>query len=250
MNAGAISNSAVEIDTGDGADRIGGGNGRAEGLEVGSVVGQDDVNRITVGFGTELELTGDRDDVGDVVVAVGLHTAVRGCEANPIAIDQREGSADLGGREPIGAGSTVVDEGEGAEGFGAHGLGSDAIAAAGRGLKAEIGAGLNAVGAGVSEVGVVNAVGAAGKGSQGQASDVAGANGLGRGATDAEAEGLPGREAGVAAAGCFHGAAGIDDKTKRFRRGVGLDVAGEGEGDGIAGREAAAIGAEGIGGEH
>ena len=250
LNSGAIGDSAVEIDTGNRADGIGGGDSRAVGLQVGPVVGRGDIDRIAVWFGTELELTRDRDDVGDVVVAVGLDTAVRGGEANPIAIDQREGSADLGDGEAVGGGSTVVDEGEGAEGFGAYGLGGDAIAAAGRGLKAEIGAGLNAVGAGIGEVGIVDAVGAAGKGSQGQAINGAGGHGLGCGAGDAEAEGIAGGEAGVAAAGGLDGAGGIDNKTKRFRRGVGLDVAGEGEGDGIAGREAAAIGAKGIGGEH
>ena len=90
LNTGAR---AVEIDTGDSADRVGRGDRRAIGLQAS---GSDDVNRITVRFRTELELTGDRDDVGDVVIAIGLDTAVRAGEANPIAIDQREVSADLG----------------------------------------------------------------------------------------------------------------------------------------------------------
>ena len=117
-------------------------------------------------------------------------------------------------------------------------------------MQAEIGAGLDAVGGGVREIGVVNAIGAAGEGSKSEAIDVAGADRLGRGTTDGEAEGITGAEAGVAAAGCLNGAAGIDDKPQRFGCGVGLDVAGEGQGDVVAGGEAAAIGAQAIGGEH
>ncbi len=74
-----------------------------------------------------------------------MDTAVRGGEANPIAIDEREVSTDLGGGEAIGRGSAVVGQRESAERLVANGLGRDAVIAAGRGLKGEIGAGLNAV---------------------------------------------------------------------------------------------------------
>ena len=249
LNPAQAGASAGELHTGDGADRISRGHRRAVGLQAAGT-GCHHIDGGAIRFGTELKLTDAGNGIEDVVITIRLNTGVGAGEANAIAIDQREAGAGLADGEAIGCGRAVVDQGDGAERLVAGGLGGDTVVAAGCREQIESGAGLNAVAAGIGEVGIVDAVGAAGQASDGQAFDVGGCDGLKPAGCDREIQRIRGSQAGITATGRLHSAVGVDNKARCFGCGVGLDAAGKAERDAVAGGEAAAIGTKAVGSEH
>ena len=143
-----------------------------------------------------------------------------------------------------------MDQGDGPQRLATNAVSTHLAVAGGGDLQGQIRTGLDTVKRAVGEVGVVDAVGAAGQTGKCQTVHRGGRNALLQQAADRGVEPIGGSKRAVAAAGRLNGAVHVDHRGTRLTDAVGLNVAAEGDVHIGASDEVAAVDANAIGGQH